>query len=806
MSDQITINITPDQNVSINPITLNQGVINHSVTHQSGGSDELSHNLLGGLQGGFGNEYYHISSEQYLNLTTGSVVRPSETGQFYPISNPSGFTTGGDLSSYATIDYLIDVSGELQTQIVSLQTGEFYPNNNPSGFITGVDLSFSGNYYTKNESEFRYINATGAEIIFGDKTFHDKVYINNLYVTGSETLVNVTNSNVQSPYIILNLTGGIADGGVFFVTGSGLTGVNDSGAIIGFDHSDKFKFGIGTRASDLNNLNTIASFEEVTGISGNLQTQIFTLDNQTGTYLLKVESGQFYPNSNPSGFITGIDLSSYATQVYVTGISGDLQSQITNLNNSTGQFYPNSNPSGFITGVDLSSYTTINYVSGASGDLQSQITNLNNSTGFYVLNSETGQFYSNDNPSGYITGIDLSNYTTTDYITGASGSLQNQINDLNNQTGFYVLNSETGNFITTNQTGTFYPRSNPSGFITGIDLSSYVLNTETGNFITIDETGTFYPRSNPSGFITGVDTSSYATIELTTGISGQLQTQITTLDNQTGSYYPRYNPSGYITGVDLSFSGNYYTKDESEFRYVNTTGAETIFGDKTFHDKVYINNLYVTGLETIVNTTNTNVASNYIILNLTGGAIDGGMFFITGSGLTGINDSGAIIGFDHSDKFKFGIGTRANDLSNLNTIASFEEVISISGGLQTQISTLNNQTGNYVLKIETGNFITSNQTGQFYSSTNPSGYTTDNYVTGISGGLQTQITTLNDQTGNYYPRNNPSGYLSSASGVINSNISGLSGATSLANIIQITNSGYNAITTPDINTLYIIVG
>jgi len=63
MSDQITINVTPDpafdlnveeqdQNVYLNPISLNQGIINHSVTHSSGGSDELTHNSLGGLQGG----------------------------------------------------------------------------------------------------------------------------------------------------------------------------------------------------------------------------------------------------------------------------------------------------------------------------------------------------------------------------------------------------------------------------------------------------------------------------------------------------------------------------------------------------------------------------------------------------------------------------------------------------------------------------------------------------------------------------------------------------------------------------------
>jgi hypothetical protein len=63
------------------------GLPPHSVTHISGGSDEINHNLLGGLQGGSGNEFYHLNSGQYFNLVTG-------TGAFYPNSNPSGFITG----------------------------------------------------------------------------------------------------------------------------------------------------------------------------------------------------------------------------------------------------------------------------------------------------------------------------------------------------------------------------------------------------------------------------------------------------------------------------------------------------------------------------------------------------------------------------------------------------------------------------------------------------------------------------------------------------------------------------------------
>jgi hypothetical protein len=453
MSDEIVINITPDPSINIsavdsneqialNPLTLNQGLINHSVTHQKNGSDELAHNLLGGLDGGQSGEYYHLTSGEYSNLVTGSVVRPNETGefiinaqtgQFYANSNPSGFITGVDLSAYATEVYVTGISGSLQTQITNLsvstgnlntrlttaendisilesatgelnsyiidlqgvtgtfvlysETGQFYSSSNPSGFITGVDLSFSGNYYTKDESESRYVNTTGAETILGDKTFHDKVYINNLYVTGTETIVNTTNANVASNYIMLNLTGGAVDGGIFFVTGSGLTGINDSGAIIGFDHADKFKFGIATRASDLSTLNTIAAYEQVTGISGGLQSQISNLNSATGSYVLNNQTGIFYTNDNPSGFITGVDLSNYV------------------LTSETGQFYAASNPSGFITGVDLS-FSGNYYTKNESESRYVNITGTETIVGDKSFNTIS------------VNSLNTSNITATSYVDG----------------------------------------------------------------------------------------------------------------------------------------------------------------------------------------------------------------------------------------------------------------------------------------------------------------------------------------------------------------------------------------------------
>jgi hypothetical protein len=93
-------------------------------------------------------------------------------------------------------------------------------------------------------------------------------------------------------------------------------------------------------------------------------------------------------------------------------------------------------------------------------------------------------------------------------------------------------------------TGIFYAASNPSGFITGVNLSNYVTNSQTG---------AFYAASNPSGFITGVNLSNYVT------------------NSQTGAFYAASNPSGYIGSAVLS-------------NYVTATGNHTISGILTFTD------------------------------------------------------------------------------------------------------------------------------------------------------------------------------------------------------------------------------
>lgn len=91
-------------------------------------------------------------------------------------------------------------------------------------------------------------------------------------------------------------------------------------------------------------------------------------------------------------------------------------------------------------------------------------------------------------------------------------------------------------------------------------------------------------------------------------------------------------------------------------------------------------------------------------------------------------------------------------------------------------------------------------TGDYYPNSNPSGFITTGNLTGYLP---------LSQTGNFYPASNPSGFLTIdtlTGGYVSSNTTNISGATSLTNIIQITQAGYNAISNPSSGTLYIIVG
>ena len=160
--------------------------------------------------------------------------------------------------------------------------------------------------------------------------------------------------------------------------------------------------------------------------------------------------------------------------------------------------------------------------------------------------------------------------------------------------------------------------------ISGIDI--YV---ENGN---VSLTNTPTVRGNP--VLTGVDLTQYATISNLNLTGANLNNKINTL-----------------SGVS-----------------VLTYGNQDIYGSKTFYDNIFMNNLTVYGTGTIVNTSIIDVDSNYLILNVTGGAIAGGIFFVTGVQGSGL---GPIMGYDLSNnKFKIGTGSRNGGITTLDNIAT----------------------------------------------------------------------------------------------------------------------------------------
>lgn len=214
---------------------------------------------------------------------------------------------------------------------------------------------------------------------------------------------------------------------------------------------------------------------------------------------------------------------------------------------------------------ETGSFLTSTYINEVSGNLQNDIDSIFAVTGNFVLDSETGVFYTRNNPSGFITGVDLSNYYT-----------ESEIN---------TKLSNTGNW---NEAYSWGDHS-LEGYITGVDLSIYV----TGDVVRPEDTGNFYTTDNPSGYITGVDLSSYAEISFVTGISGVLDSRVGELENSTGDYYLNSNPSGYVTGnvirpsdtglfYPVSNPSGYISSSSVEAGYVALTGNQTISGVKTF--------------------------------------------------------------------------------------------------------------------------------------------------------------------------------------------------------------------------------
>ena len=151
----------------------------------------------------------------------------------------------------------------------------------------------------------------------------------------------------------------------------------------------------------------------------------------------------FYPASNPSGFITGVNLANYITT------------------SQTGAFYAASNPSGFITGIENLVYTTGDQ--SISGDkifenlLRVGALEVGLGTQTPTLYMEEGRVgINNENPTSALDVSGLTKFSERPFVNGSGVVLSGEID-----------------------TSMFYPRDNPSGFITGIENLVYTTGDQT---------------------------------------------------------------------------------------------------------------------------------------------------------------------------------------------------------------------------------------------------------------------------------------------------------------------------------------
>jgi hypothetical protein len=717
-------------------------------------------------------------------------------------------------NSYATIVNLASTGLTLTNNITSL-SGLFtgYTGNLDSTFASDIQLFNTGVTLNNRINSLSGVSvlAYGNQNITGNKTFINNLEIQGTGIFNALDLSNISEFNFSGTNINL-ISGNVNVSGQIYISGNPvLTGVNLSSyatiANLASTGSTLATNLAGTGSTLVSSINSLSGL--FTGYTGDLDSTFATdiqLQNTGSTLSQNINSlsgtltNDYYLKSNPSGFITGVDLSSYltsstasSTYATITNLASTGSALVTNLANTGSTLVSSINSfSGLFTGftgnldatyaTDIQLFNTgstldnkINSLSGVSvltygnqniSGTKNFIDNVNFSgTGTFnaidlnnidnlslsgvdvtltdsIINVNRNIFISG-NP--VLTGVNLTPYATTVNLALTGLNLSNNISSLSGLfTGFTgTLDSTFASDIQLASTGSNLDTkiNNLSGvtvlthgdqtisgtktFATGVNISGHVgmgIGIDSNNF-------NLYVRKSRAGVSVSPDSNSIAVFEG----SGSSHITVLASDAQSagvvlgspadnfGSYLTWNHDNNALKLATAKTSGfiQILTNDENEAvritrsgdvgigtispseklqvvgnilanNLVYNTGNQSISGIKTFSDNVYINNLYVTGTETIINTAQINLASNYLLLNLTGGAVDGGIFFVTGSGLTGINDTGPIIGFDHSNKFKFGVSTRNSDHSTLPDIASVQDITAYSGFVGGKYSTIIN--------------------------------------------------------------------------------------------------------------------
>lgn len=429
-------------------------------------------------------------SGDYLTATASSLFQPSgdylsasESSNYYPMTgNPSGFITDEEcqssylaLSSFSSYSSTVDnsitgissvVSGVSSTYLEKTASGMFQPSGE---YVSSTDMSayvpFSG---LEHDGSGRITAISGSGVKGHEYTGIDPVWVDNtadqIGVYRKTLAVDETMTAYETgDSAVIGVNTAILSG---YAKASSLEDYQLKSAMTAYASVEYVDSGMSGK------LDVTASSLFLTSLPADLATTGDVASAVSGK-LDNSASGEWYPKTgNPSGFLTAHQsLAGYATEQYVdSSVSGKLDTTAYNsaqfiLTSQSGMFQP-------------------------SGYYQP--------SGEYLSATESANYYPTSNPSGFITGVDLSPYQLTADMSAyqPSGDYQTA--------GNYLSSTDSAEFLLTSQSGLFQPSGNYQA---------------AGDYLSATESSNYYPSSNPSGFITGVDLTPY---QLTANMTGYI--------------------------------------------------------------------------------------------------------------------------------------------------------------------------------------------------------------------------------------------------------------------------------------------
>ena len=662
-----------------------------------------------------GNSGYFQSAVNSLTTNLNSTGANLNTS----INNLSGLFTGytGNLdNNYATDAQLANTGSTLNTKI-----------DNLSGHVNSQDSNISNNLASTGSSLQSNINTLSSNLSLTGSNLENKINSLSGTLTGNyATITNLANTGSTLNTKINNLSGD----SVLTYKNQTINGQKTFTEDLVVQKSGFFWSGIKI------GLNSIIISEESIKIGGDPVTVQSTFTGYTGdvasTYATITNlnlTGSTLSSSISS--LSGTLTSDYATIINLASTGSNLQNQINSLDNvyatdasvtsvannlaSTGNALETK--IGSLSGTLTSSYATISNLALTGSNLNTKIDNF----------SGTYQNFVNNLDASYATDIQLQN----------TGSTLSQ--NINNLSGTLTNN--------------YYLKSNPSGFITGVDLSSYLTSsTASSTYATINNlTSTGSTLNNNINALSGTLTSNYATITNLASTGSTLTSSINSLNSA-------------FTGFTGNLDAIYATDTQ-----VTSTGSTLVSSISSLSGTLTSTYATITNLASTGSTLQSNINTLTNNLNSTGSSLDNKIGSLSGTltstyaTITNLASTGStLVGTINSLS-----GTlNGNYLTTSSASSTYATIVNVSSTGVTLNNSINSLSGTL-----TGNYLTTSSASNTYATITNLSSTGNTLTSNLASTGSTLQTNINNLSNTYATITN----LANTGSTLNNSIISLSG-------------------------------